>query len=180
MTDNQPTLFDAEIWKPIPGYEGYYEISNHGKVKSLARIVPRRNGTYHSVPERILKQTADHNGHFYFTAVKNAKRERMYTQRVVLICFVGPPPIVADACHNDGDPSNNHITNLRWDSRSGNVRDMVKHGSHNNARKTHCKWGHEFSPENTQLRKDGKGRSCVKCARRRMDAFKSRSKAAAR
>lgn len=177
MADNQPTPSTTEHWRPIPGYEGMYEVSDHGRVKSLARVVPRNNGKYHTVPERILKQTADHNGHLYFTASKGAERTRLYTHRVVLDRFVGPAPAGSDACHNDGNPSHNHVGNLRWDSRSGNVNDMVKHGTHNNARKTHCKWGHEFSPENTQLRKNGRGRACRKCAQRRMDKFNAKRQA---
>lgn len=58
----------------------------------------------------------------------------------------------------------NRLTNLRWDSRSGNISDQVRDGTHNNARKTHCKWGHEFTPENTGKQSNG-GRRCITCHR---------------
>lgn len=54
--------------------------------------------------------------------------QKFFVHRLVLELFVGPQPIGMEACHNDGDPTNNHVENLRWDTREGNWQDRKRHG----------------------------------------------------
>lgn len=68
--------------------------------------------------------------------------------------------------HLDGDPTNNHLDNLRWGTHQENVDDMTRHRTHRNARKTHCKHGHGFTPSSTYMRPDG-NRDCKACAKSR-------------
>ena len=75
-----------------------------------------------------------------------------------------------ECCHNDGDFENNRLSNLRWGTKSENTLDSVKHGTHNNARKTRCPQGHEYTEENTYIvtrksgpRKGKKDRICRTC-----------------
>ena len=71
-----------------------------------------------------------------------------------------------DICHRDGDRTHNAVSNLYYGSRSQNELDKVKHGTHQNASKTRCKNGHEFTPENTRLRikkSGGTERVCHTC-----------------
>jgi hypothetical protein len=56
------------------------------------------------------------------------KGRNYYTHRLVLLAFVGPCPEGLEGCHNDGDPSNNRLDNLRWDTRESNMADQIKHG----------------------------------------------------
>lgn len=70
---------------------------------------------------------------------------------LVLEAFVGPRPEGMACCHNDGDGQNNTLANLRWDTYSSNNHDLVRHGTHWNARKTHCPNGHEYTQENTRI-----------------------------
>ena len=91
------------------------------------------------------------------------KREE-FVHVLVLKAFIGPCPDGTECCHNDGNPANNAISNLRWDTRSGNIFDAVRHGTHHSASKTHCKRGHVFDKENTIQRRGG-GRFCRECMR---------------
>lgn len=84
--------------------------------------------------------------------------------RVVLDAFIGPRPKGMEACHANGDPTDNRLVNLRWDTRSANAADSVRHGTHVNTRKTHCPMGHGYTPENTYIKPTG-NRCCRECRR---------------
>jgi hypothetical protein len=71
-----------------------------------------------------------------------------------------------EACHFNDIPNDNNRTNLRWDTRSANQRDIVRNGNHHNASKAHCSSGHEFTSENTRIRGNGH-RVCRTCKRER-------------
>lgn len=77
--------------------------------------------------------------------------------------FIGPRPEGLDVCHNDGDKSNNRASNLRYDTHSENQKDEVRAGRNVYRNRTHCKHGHEFTPENTYWWNGG--RSCRECKR---------------
>lgn len=79
-----------------------------------------------------------------------------------MLAFIGPPPEGMEVCHNNGNPRDNRVVNLRYDSTRQNILDQVRHGTHNMSSKTHCKHGHAFDASNTIIRSDG-GRDCAKC-----------------
>lgn len=81
---------------------------------------------------------------------------------LVLEAFAGPRPLGAEACHRNGNPSDNRLENLYWGSHADNMKDMTQHGTHRNTAKTECIRGHEFSASNTYLSPDGK-RYCRTC-----------------
>lgn len=139
-----------EEWRPIPGTDGIYEVSNLGRVRSLDRTITEVTGKQRRKNGRVLSPfKGDANGH---QVISIGKRDRRYVHVLVLEVFVGPRPEGYEACHNDGDPHNNALSNLRWDSASANQRDRLQHGTHHYARRTHCAHGHEYTPENTYVR----------------------------
>lgn len=148
MADNQPT---REQWRPVVGYEGKYEVSDLGRVRSMERVVNRPHRGPHRVGTRVLKARIAHHGHHYVTLFGDTKKDRRHfgVHRLLLAAFVGPCPDGMEACHNDGDPANNHISNLRWDTRESNMQDKLRHGTDWNKNKTHCPQGHPYSIENT-------------------------------
>ena len=119
-----------EIWKDIPGYEGLYQVSNLGRVKSLPHWIQRRNVLTGGVskvltPEKILKPQPQKSGHLDVKlGTHPAKHHRIH--RLVMLAFCGPCPPGMEVCHNDSDPTNNRLDNLRYDTRSGNKVDSVK------------------------------------------------------
>lgn len=121
-----------EIWKSVPGYEGFYEVSNFGQVRSIDRITLRKDGTpYQKMPGKIFKPGIDKINRKHVDFYVMGKRHCFYVHYLVLLTFVGPRPEGMDCCHNDGNPLNNHVENLRYDTRSGNFKDKLLHGTHN-------------------------------------------------
>lgn len=152
-----------EIWKPIPGWEGSYEVSDHGRVRSVDRIVTTRTGVRKRYQGRVLALTADRSGHL---AVSLGRAKDKAVHRLVLEAFIGPSTERQECCHNDGDPTNNNLSNLRWGSRSENQLDRVRHGTHYQAAKTHCPRGHELVSPNLILASMKRGhRDCLACNR---------------
>lgn len=116
----------GEDWRPVAEAPGY-DVSNLGRVRSW-----RNGGTVSGVRStpRVLKPQPIPAGHLHvFLRIDGATHPR-YVHRLVLTAFVGPCPAGMEACHADGDPTNNQLRNLRWDTRSANTWDRVAHGTH--------------------------------------------------
>lgn len=119
-----------EVWKPIPSYEGLYEVSNLGKVRSLDRkVFWERFQVYTTKHGKILKFKIDRAGYRRVTLYKDDKARHWYVHRLVLLAFVGLPQNNQECCHNDGSRTNNTLSNLRWDTKESNMKDTMKHGT---------------------------------------------------
>jgi hypothetical protein len=159
-------------WRPIVGWEGRYEVSNDGLVRTVGWMKHYSDGrrSYWRGPS-YRKLVPRRDGYFEVILFAKPRRERALVHVLVLEAFVGPRPFGYVTRHLNGIRSDNRVTNLAWGTTSENSQDMLTHGTHNHARKTHCKHGHEFSPENTFMlrrpnrRKDE--RMCRECHRRR-------------
>lgn len=79
---------------------------------------------------RPMKPTRSRSGHYVFNVCGYGKPHQRYVHRTILEAFVGPCPEGMECCHADGDPSNNKLENLRWDTRISNIRDSMRHGTH--------------------------------------------------
>lgn len=124
------TASSEEVWKPIPNYEGLYEVSDFGRVRSLPKSVVDPNGRIRNYPLRVLRQQATNKyGHLKVGLYKNEKCREFLVHRLVLMAFVGNPSDAAPEClHGDGDPTNNVLQNLRWGSSKENSMDCEVHG----------------------------------------------------
>jgi hypothetical protein len=118
---------DQEVWKDIPGYPGY-QVSDCGNVRSYWKENGRKPAIISDV-FKVLKQSYHHRGRPAVNVTVNKKSKNVGVHRLVLYAFVGPCPDGCEACHNDGNHLNNHISNLRWDTRKSNFSDRVKHGT---------------------------------------------------
>lgn len=133
----------------VVDYVGYYEVSDHGRIRS----VPRR-GTRGSV----LKPIRRRDGRLRISLSRGGKVRDFLVHRLVLTAFVGPCPEGKEGCHWDDDPSNNHLSNLRWDTHSSNVTDKRRNGLLKGANKNadYCRKGlHPWVEGN--IRVDGRG-----------------------
>lgn len=113
----------TELWRPIAGHAGSYEISSLGRVRSLSRVLP--DGRRWKGRVMALKPVNSGHLHVRLTSAGNF----MLVHRLVLEAFVGPCPPGMEACHNNGNPADNRIENLRWDTRKSNHADKVRHGT---------------------------------------------------
>ena len=173
-----------EEWRPVPGFEDFYEVSDLGRVRSLPRTVLFTDGRRRTWPARMLKTyTWGDNPHLQvniYTPGRNTKRS---VHQLVLLAFVGPRPPGPEGeeiRHLDGDHLNNTLSNLVYGSRAENAHDRVRHGTHAMVVKTHCKRGHPFDAKNTAMRAGKYQRLCLECRRinNAASAQRAREKAA--
>lgn len=103
-----------EEWRQIKEYEGRYEISNLGRVKSLPRSVKRRGKTIRTLREKILTPQLHYRGYLKIDLNREGKYERFYIHRLVAMHFL-PFPIDCDVVnHIDCNKQNNYVSNLEW------------------------------------------------------------------
>lgn len=107
-----------EVWKDIPGYEGFYQVSNLGAVKSLDRIC--RNGKRYK--GRVLKQVPDGAGYLQVFLCKDTKPKRFYVHRIVATVFIENPENKAQVNHLDETKKwDNRVENLAWTTPKENA-----------------------------------------------------------
>ena len=151
-----------EEWKDINEYEGYYQVSNHGRVRSLDREVPHAIYGSQPIKGKEMKQNLRTDGYLCVHLRKNDVREVRTVHSLVAEHFIGERPLDYDVCHNDGNRTNNRAENLRYGTRSENIMDsVVEHGTHYQAFKTHCRRGHELGGPNRREH----SRECLACSR---------------
>lgn len=147
-----------ERWLPVPGYEGIYDVSDLGRVRSWA---PWRG---EPVP-RILNPSVSSNERLNVTLCKSGTREVHYVHALAMLVFIGPCPDGLERRHLDGNHLNNRAENLAYGTSSENKQDSLRLGvfSNGNTHKTQCKRRHPFDTENTYVSR-GK-RYCRTCRR---------------
>lgn len=110
---------------PIPGYEGIYDISSLGRVRSYPR-----NGT-RAKTLHILRPSISRRGYYRVSLFKNDKVKYYSIHRLVAEAFLQRGPDQTEVNHKDGNPSNNLVSNLEWCSRSENHKHRVYFLGHN-------------------------------------------------
>ncbi|WP_374159095.1 NUMOD4 motif-containing HNH endonuclease [Mycobacterium sp. G7A2] len=157
----------SETWLPIPGYPNY-EASDQGRIRSLPHEVPSRGGTRIS-PGRVLKARKRADDYWQVALYIAGKTTVKYflVHGLVAAAHIGPRPEGFDVCHNDGDQDNNAVTNLRYAPHGQNIRDQVRHGTHAQASRTKCKYGHEWTEDNIYRHPTKGHRLCRACRRDR-------------
>lgn len=130
---------ESEEWRAIDGAN--YEVSSYGRVRNQSS-------------GRILQPwVGDKAGHLRV----DLHGQRPYVHQLVASAFLAHSP--GEVCHSDNDPTNNRVENLRYDSRSANVRDL-------RSERPYCPNGHEFTGDNTYIEPSTGWRRCRECKRR--------------
>lgn len=104
----------GEVWKGIEGYEGLYQVSNFGRVKSLERDVYNPRYEIKHLKEKILKAGINIDGHLYVNLYKNGVKKPYLIHRLVAEAFIPNPHNNPIAHHKDHNPLNNNVDNLVW------------------------------------------------------------------
>ena len=110
-----------QIWKTIQGFEGLYEVSNLGAVKSLEKMWVV-NKAIRNKPETIMKQSTDSNGYFQVELSKNGKAKKYLVHRLIAKAFIENPDNKNDVNHINCIKKDNRVENLEWATRSENIR----------------------------------------------------------
>jgi hypothetical protein len=116
----------------VPGYEGIYDVSSLGRVRSLERLVPsmNRHGPFQKIVRgKILKGNDIPAGYKRMNLCKNGKARIVNVHLIVAEAYLGPRPSSHVCRHLNGYPHDNRAVNLAWGTHKENARDMVKHGT---------------------------------------------------
>jgi hypothetical protein len=123
-----------ERWLPIPGFEGLYEVSDQGRVRSLDRVVHKRavrGGPLIQTRRRgkVLKQSPDTHGYPMLNLCVGGVSKGCLVHHLVLAAFVGPRPVGQECRHLDGTRTNGALANLCWGTPLQNTDDRRRHGT---------------------------------------------------
>lgn len=152
----------TELWLPITDWSGY-EVSDHGRWRSVDRVIRTSRGERYC-QGRILRQFVDSKGYCYARARPHGKLVTRLIHALVLEAFVSPCPPGLECCHDDGNPGNNHVSNLRWDTHLANMADVRRHGRDPRLNRTICSRGHRLEQPNLDPRQLRLGkRLCRAC-----------------
>lgn len=111
---------EQEVWKDIRGYEGLYQVSNMGRVKSLSHTILRSNGFPQSFGERILSPRHS-NGYRMVTLCSIGEQGNFYVHRLVADAFIPNPNGYKEVNHKNEDKADNRAENIEWCSRRYNL-----------------------------------------------------------
>lgn len=119
-----------ELWKNIKGYEGIYQISNHGKVRSLTCVLTDKNGRRVMHKGKEMKQTPNSSGYLRVFLKKNGVGRYWFVHRLVALHFVSNNDTERNNVvnHLDSNFLNNSASNLEWTTPLGNVQHAIKNG----------------------------------------------------
>lgn len=111
-----------ERWKPIKNYEGLYEVSDHGNVRSVPHVTNGRANSYMTFTGKLLKPQLKRNGYLQVALSKNGHKTWVCIHRLVAESFIPNQDELAQINHIDGNKKNNVVNNLEWITPSENMK----------------------------------------------------------
>ncbi|MFJ4173388.1 NUMOD4 domain-containing protein [Microbacterium sp. NPDC089696] len=158
---------EREEWRLIPGLDRY-AVSNLGRVKRLTSSQGTKAGT-------ILETPLSSGGYKRFNVYPGDGSVRTLSlHRAMAQAFIPNPGNLPVVRHLNDIHDDNRLENLAWGTHAQNSRDMVENGHHRGLAKTHCKHGHEFTPENTHVYRGR--RTCRRCVIMRTKNYRQRKR----
>lgn len=158
----------VERWVPVDGYEGYYEVSDQGRVRSLDRVVPHSYRGQMRVRGRVLKANPDSWGHLQVLLCMGGVCRHRPVHKLVAEHFIGPCPDGLMVLHGAAGQRDNRVSNLSYGTAKQNILDKRRDGTDHNLNKTACPLGHLLQAPNLVAcdAREGK-RACLACCRGR-------------
>ena len=156
----------TETWKPIPGYENWYEASDQGRIRSVDRTIVDQAGRVRRLKGVIAKPFSTNHGHQIVSISNGKTRTKKLVHRLVLAAFTGADDETSHVLHWNDDPRDNRLENLRYGTQKENIHDTIRNGHNVNSNKETCPRGHELAAPNLvpSVAKTG-SRSCLACSR---------------
>jgi hypothetical protein len=127
--DKTMNNYSNEIWMPISGYEGRYEVSNHGNVRGWINTSGNRRKTPVILKSRLSGGSSKKGSYPGVTLMKGGKKDSRFIHTLVAEHFICPRPEAMVVRHLDGNPNNNHAENLAWGTQRDNAQDKKRHGT---------------------------------------------------
>lgn len=146
------------------GFDGWYEVSDQGRVKSLDRTITDALGRERRLRGQVIAGSTHMGGYHSVVLRRGNGRVHRLVHRLVAEAFIGSRPLGEVVRHLDGNPKNNFVDNLAYGTHADNMNDTVAHGRHHYAKRTHCKEGHP-------LEIVGKRRLCRTCKKAYMREY---------
>lgn len=116
----------AEQWRDIPDYEGRYQVSDRGRVRSLPRLVERENWTPMQLSGRVLRPRLSHKGYLLVGLTKGSKTKNFSVHRLVASVFIENHGNKPEINHINGDKTDNRVANLDWVTSKENTRHSIQ------------------------------------------------------
>lgn len=170
-----------EVWRPVVGWEGWYEVSSHGRVRSLDRERPNPlTGGVSVHTGRVIRPRVNRGGYLQVNLHRPGHRKTRPVHRLVAEALIPNPEGLPLVLHGLAGTRDNSVPNLRWGTTSDNMRDRIRDGTCRESSKTHCPEGHEYSSDNTRIESRGNRtqRRCRKCRAKQAQKLREKRLAA--
>ena len=122
-----------EIWKDVVGYEGYYQVSNLGRIRSIDREVIDKNGVKKPIHGKIMHPVFHSDGYPSISLSRNGICKRLKIHRLVALAFIPNPDNLPEVSHLDETRTNNRVDNLIWSSHKDNCNMPLIRARHGQA-----------------------------------------------
>lgn len=119
---------EIEIWKDIPRFKGYYQISTFGNMRSVDRVVSRKHLHSNKIKGQLIRYYTNRDGYIYVSVSFNAKMMMVFPKREVAIAFIPNPENKPEVNIIDGNKRNLHYKNLEWNTKKENVQHSMRTG----------------------------------------------------
>ena len=124
MTNSKGIELMEEVWQPVVGYEGLYEVSDLGRIRSLERWGPSRHGEATRLYSgKVLQQSLNGRGYLHVSLCRGGARSNGTIHRLVTRAFLGPVPEGMIVLHGPGGKTDNRLVNLSYGTSLQNLRD---------------------------------------------------------
>lgn len=127
-----------ETWVTIPGYNGTYEVSSSGKVRSKDREIMLPDGRIRHCKGKVLSPKQAGRGYVFYALSKDGVTYTTYLHRLLAVAFIGNEKGKGYVNHRDGNPGNNDLSNLEWVSHAENVSHGYNTGLNSNKANDHA------------------------------------------